>query len=709
MAASGSSITSSPVKRTGGSSMKHGVLSSASRNRQDDEEEVIDTWIGPMPVAEFMEEYMACQNLEPIQDASEVFSSLWQNGRSSENVLVENFVNIINISDRFPGFKLVNTGRRHDKNSESKLKPDACVYTVDYDESGNRTDFRNLDMFLEFKPSDGQDLFNDLGASYVDFCTSDATKVDRRGQIIGYAAETSAKQHRTHVFSASITGKFARLFRWDRSGTAVTERFDYRERPALLLDFFRRYSRMSRTARGYDPTVRFATPAEEAIALTALAEEGYEDRIDPKYPTTVLEIYDQAENENKYFYVGRPEVEPSSLVGRATKAYIAVDAKTLAVVFVKDCWRVTSPGMEKEGDTLRKLNQAGVRHIPTLLCAGDVGGDDAQSTKSYCLIDQPWRIGDQKLTPHSHYRQAVDVVGKTVHEITSSRQLVRVIHDAFIAHSDAFVLCRILHRDVSAGNILIGRDGGGLLNDWDMSKDIDSRDARQHDRTGTWLYMSARLLKNPMKPHEIQDDMESFVHVLIYIALVYTPLHIIGEETVGDLIGDIFHEATKHQNGRYVGGKAKSDGFTYRVVPLQVVFHCQPVQRLVEELVFYCRDWLQYCDDAQNSTRAASALPDDKIPTRRNQRAPLKLDDIEFKDHKSMTNLLASIVALPDDRWPEEEKIEEKALGLKHKQQGLKTSTAKSSSKRGLESMGDSEVPKKSKRLKSTPLSSSHT
>ncbi|KAH7913303.1 hypothetical protein BJ138DRAFT_1111566 [Hygrophoropsis aurantiaca] len=84
---------------------------------------------------------------------------------------------------------------------------------------------------------------------------------------------------------------------------------------------------MSRTARGYNPTVRLAAPAEEAIALTAPAEEGYEDRIYPKYPMTVLEIYDQAENEKKYFYVGKPEVEPSSLVGRATRAYIAVDAK----------------------------------------------------------------------------------------------------------------------------------------------------------------------------------------------------------------------------------------------------------------------------------------------------------------------------------------------------------------------------------------------
>ncbi|KAH7906586.1 hypothetical protein BJ138DRAFT_1071530 [Hygrophoropsis aurantiaca] len=707
MAASGSSlITSSPVKRTGGSSMKHGVLSNTSRNRQEDDAEVVGTWIGPMPVAEFIEEYMACQDLEPIQDASEVFTSLWQDGRPSEKVLVENFINIINSSGRFPGFKLVNTSGHPDKNSESGLKPDACVYTADHDESGNRTDFRQLDMFLEFKPSDGQDLFNDLGASYADFCTSDATKVDRRGQIIGYAAETSAKQHRTHLFSASITGKFARLFRWDRSGTAVSERFDYREQPALLLDFFRRYSRMSRTARGYDPTVRLATPEEEAIALAALTKEGYEDRIDPKYPTTVLEIYDQAENRMRHFYVGKPEVESSSLVGRATKAYIAVDAETLAVVFVKDCWRVTSPGMEKEGDTLRILNKAGVRNIPTLLCAGDVGGGDAQSTKTYSLINKPWRIGERPLTPHTHYRQAVDVVGKTVHEIASSRQLVRVIHDAFIAHRDAVALCRILHRDVSAGNILISRDGRGILNDWEMSKDMDITVARQLGRTGTWLFISSRLLEDPEKNHEIQDDMESFVHVLIYIAMIYTPLDMIGNKTLSDLIGELYYEATRREDGTYIGGKGKASSFSKGWVPKRVLFKCRPVQALVRDLVHFCRAWNRYCDDVESSAPAESD-GEGGIATPCYPTATENLDNLHFKNHEAMASLLASVASLPDSRWPKEENIEEKPLALKHKQPRIPKS--KSSLKRGLESIGDSEVSKKSKRSKSTPLSISYT
>ncbi|EPQ50669.1 hypothetical protein GLOTRDRAFT_19298, partial [Gloeophyllum trabeum ATCC 11539] len=90
-------------------------------------------------------------------------------------------------------------------------------------------------------------------------------------------------------------------------------------------------------------------------------------------------------------------------------------------------------------------------------------------------------------------------------------------------HAKAFSEARILHRDVSAGNILIVRTTkdekvvtSGLLNDWDLSKDIDIKEVRQADRTGTWQFMSARLLAHRSKIHEVQDDLESFLHVLLY-------------------------------------------------------------------------------------------------------------------------------------------------------------------------------------------------
>jgi len=62
-----------------------------------------------------------------------------------------------------------------------------------------------------------------------------------------------------------------------------------------------------------------------------------------------------------------------------------------------------------------------------------------------------------------------------------------------IAHTAAYNKAQILHRDISARNILITKEGTGILIDWDMSKKVkvrvaaDDADAdakpRRHSRT----------------------------------------------------------------------------------------------------------------------------------------------------------------------------------------------------------------------------------
>jgi RIO-like serine/threonine protein kinase len=55
-----------------------------------------------------------------------------------------------------------------------------------------------------------------------------------------------------------------------------------------------------------------------------------------------------------------------------------------------------------------------------------------------------------------------------------------------VAHTAAYNKARILHRDVSAGNILITDQGGGILIDWDLSKKVKEYadpKPRQHSRT----------------------------------------------------------------------------------------------------------------------------------------------------------------------------------------------------------------------------------
>ncbi|RPD68710.1 hypothetical protein L226DRAFT_495343 [Lentinus tigrinus ALCF2SS1-7] len=126
-----------------------------------------------------------------------------------------------------------------------------------------------------------------------------------------------------------------------------------------------------------------------------------------------------------------------------------------------------------------------------------------------------------------HSRLIVKEVCLPLTAFTSSKQLVRILYGCIIAHSMAWTRCKYMHRDVSAGNLLIYPyvlkvDGKyricwqGLLADWELAKHASKTVAMQPQRTGTWHFMSAFLLSNPGMPTAIADELEAFLHVLIY-------------------------------------------------------------------------------------------------------------------------------------------------------------------------------------------------
>jgi len=51
------------------------------------------------------------------------------------------------------------------------------------------------------------------------------------------------------------------------------------------------------------------------------------------------------------------------------------------------------------------------------------------------------------------------------------------------AHSHAFNFAKLLHRDISAGNIILTDEGKGLLIDWELAKKVDESGSRRPDRT----------------------------------------------------------------------------------------------------------------------------------------------------------------------------------------------------------------------------------
>ncbi|KAF8833507.1 hypothetical protein BDN67DRAFT_976564 [Paxillus ammoniavirescens] len=67
------------------------------------------------------------------------------------------------------------------------------------------------------------------------------------------------------------------------------------------------------------------------------------------------------------------------------------------------------------------------------------------------------------------------------------------------------------------GNLILTKDGEGLLMDWELAKKVDENVARRRERT----FMV--LLRNPGMTYTLQDDIESSLHVLVWVCIKYVP------------------------------------------------------------------------------------------------------------------------------------------------------------------------------------------
>ncbi|OSD00252.1 hypothetical protein PYCCODRAFT_1460340 [Trametes coccinea BRFM310] len=330
----------------------------------------------------------------------------------------------------------------------------------------------------------------------------------------------------------------------------------------------------------------------------------------------------------KDFLVGKPTFAAPGVVGRGTRGYIGLSISDPGAPFVylKDCWRVVHDRSEREGDILSYLNSQGVTNIPTALYHGDVGNQRTVSQDLYLFskpggragvvnhavetmeVDEVAQTADRNqqsvkwvsadsgpgskdraaevagqsaeagdngkltqdsrgncpLSKHRHYRLVVKEVGLPLHRFPSGRILVWSIHDAIIAHQDAYEKAKVMHCDISVGNILIipptSKNGKttyqGLLADWELSKRLDEyqKDTRIRDRMGTWQFMSVNVQDNPKAQVEIADELESFLLVMIYCAIRYLP-HTC--QNVGEFIHHFFDDSAWVDETEYTCGPLK--------------------------------------------------------------------------------------------------------------------------------------------------------
>ncbi|KAH8916853.1 hypothetical protein BT69DRAFT_1227752, partial [Atractiella rhizophila] len=212
-------------------------------------------------------------------------------------------------------------------------------------------------------------------------------------------------------------------------------------------------------------------------------------------------------------------------LGRGTRCFVAYDEESDRAVVLKDSWR--DEAYEDEGKVYEKLKNAGVPNLFNVVAYGDVkqGCDFQRVTFKY-----KGRLGQEKKKVLCHSRLVLDRVGRSLADFRTERELVVAVRDALMAHKEAFEKTGILHRDISAGNIVLNAadaDEGGFLIDWESAKTETMTDPGMNERMGTYQFLSIRLLEDMGNPvaakHELQDDLESFVWVLYWMAAKYAP------------------------------------------------------------------------------------------------------------------------------------------------------------------------------------------
>ncbi|PBK76343.1 hypothetical protein ARMSODRAFT_1011608 [Armillaria solidipes] len=230
-----------------------------------------------------------------------------------------------------------------------------------------------------------------------------------------------------------------------------------------------------------DDTVILATDEE-----TSLAEPLLRPWIYQKCQLMFVKICVPDAGSEREVIAGPAIATPKGIPGRATLGLPVYDVTTGNLGFLKDTWWDAS--LPHELKMLKTLNDADVRNVPTLVCGGVI---PRQITTSHKYIDEDWNLGAYPpvFRIREHQRILTEEVGRPLNHFKSSKQLTRIVYEAFLGEYSRRCLhnMQILHRDVSSGNILIiydnkaskdNHDGGGhgMLNDWDMAIHTDDLD-----------------------------------------------------------------------------------------------------------------------------------------------------------------------------------------------------------------------------------------
>ena len=191
--------------------------------------------------------------------------------------------------------------------------------------------------------------------------------------------------------------------------------------------------------------------------------------------------------------------------------------------------------------------------------------------------------------------------------------------------------------------------------------------------------MSIKLLKNPSDLHELQDDLESFCYVMLYLALRYLPHNKVS--VLPAIMAKVFEH---HYNvpTAVLGGEGKSamvHDQSYIGPDLEFTNN-EPLTTWIQIALIVIKDWYYYLDYLR---RRKYALPGTSINSMAHD-GGLKLEDRSMRDHHDLDRNFHTAL---EKTWPSNEKVVDhlplkgKNFYKKRKQEGADEESTRKKSK----------------------------
>ncbi|KAG5636440.1 hypothetical protein H0H81_008030 [Sphagnurus paluster] len=187
--------------------------------------------------------------------------------------------------------------------------------------------------------------------------------------------------------------------------------------------------------------------------------------------------------------------------------------------------------------------------------------------------------------------------------------------------------------------------------------------------------MSSLLLLKHHEVHTIQDDMESFVLLLLYYGLRYLQ-HTGAFGSSLSIIEHIFDYEGKDENGGTIGGKTKETMFTKaNYLGNNFQFHSTPFDNLIKSAFQAVGQWIEAENLKTQSQVSQGSTYFERLvnASARPASVPPPLSSLTLRDHTFMSSLFH--LALSDTRWPTDDaandsKFQEERQQRKEKKRG---------------------------------------